>query len=675
MLFAFCLASVYFKDFGTIDWLLCIILFYFTTIVVSEQVLGVFGFLTVENLLWINLALLFVTLGLLHNKKFNLDIANGLARSIHVLPYRKFYIFLLAFILGFSLVKLAINLINPAFGWDNLNYHFPFAVEWLKHRNLDIPLVVFDNPCPSYYPLNGSLVYLWLMLPFKNVFLADLGQLPFFVITFLSIFNICGKFNVSREYSFFAAVLMLITPNYFRQLAIAYVDVMVCAWFLLSLNYLIDIVRKPSLKGTMLFSLSWGMLIGTKTMGLMYGLILVPFFLYFLFKKKPASALANLIVFGSLAAILGGFGYIRNFLETGNPLYPLTFKIANIEVFKGVMDKSNFTAFAKRQDYSLPSLLFHEGLGAGTVLFVVPALFLFIFTLIKKKEFEAGKILLLSSFVYIYLAYRYVFSIPNARYLYPAIGLGFVLCFIGLSTFRFPAKILKPIIALCLLTSLPEMAKPKLPEFSTAMILSIVLLFVLLAGFKILQKHFLRIGLITAVIAIIALGFLNSNYNKNEFSRYKKSVKYSGFWPDATRAWEWLNNNTNGNNIAYAGRPVPFPLYGTNFKNNVYYVSVNKIDPVKLHYFSGSYYKWGSDFLTLHQSLEARGNYRSAADYNVWLANLRKRNIDFLFVYSLHQTKEIIFPIEDAWARHNPDKFMPVFGNETIHIYKIVVSR
>jgi hypothetical protein len=149
-------------------------------------------------------------------------------------------------------------------------------------------------------------------------------------------------------------------------------------------------------------------------------------------------------------------------------------------------------------------------------------------------------------------------------------------------------------------------------------------------------------------------------------------VKYSGFWPDATKAWEWLNRNTKSDNIAYIGRPVPFPLYGTNFKNNVYYISVNKTEPAKLHYFPNSYYHWGDDFSGLHKNLEAKGNYRSDTDYSVWFNNLKKHNTDYLFVYSLHQTKDIKFPIEDTWAKINPTKFAPVFTNETIHIYKIL---
>jgi hypothetical protein len=201
-----------------------------------------------------------------------------------------------------------------------------------------------------------------------------------------------------------------------------------------------------------------------------------------------------------------------------------------------------------------------------------------------------------------------------------------------------------------------------------SIILTCLLFFLLLPLIKYIQQRKIAIS----IFLICALILLEKDYIKNEYPRYIKMVRYSGFWPDATEAWNWLNSNTTGNNIAYVGRPVPFPLYGTNFKNNVYYVSVNTIDPVKLHYFPNSRYRWGYDFLGLHKNLEEKGNYRSSADYSIWLNNLMKRKTDYLFIYSLHQTEEIAFPMEDKWAKAHSDKFFPIFSNETIHIYKIL---
>jgi len=275
-----------------------------------------------------------------------------------------------------------------------------------------------------------------------------------------------------------------------------------------------------------------------------------------------------------------------------------------------------------------------------------------------------------SSFVALYLIYRYVFSLPNIRYLYPMVASGYILTFYVLSNIRFSRRILSGIILVCFFTAMPEMARKT--ELVISLSLFIFFFIVLLFTYRKLQVNF------TKLVAIGVLGFFcviaieNIDYNKHEFERYPKTTKISGFWPDAAVSWDWLNKNTSGNNIAYVGRPVPFPLYGTNFKNNVYYVSVNKTDPVKLHYFPHGFYKWGEDFLEVHKSFEKSGSYRFGEDYSTWLMNLQRRGTDYLYVYSLHQTKEVLFPMEDGWARAHPDRFRQVFNNPTIHIYRVV---
>jgi len=252
------------------------------------------------------------------------------------------------------------------------------------------------------------------------------------------------------------------------------------------------------------------------------------------------------------------------------------------------------------------------------------------------------------------------------------LGCGIISAFYAIKLLSIPLLIVDLLAVICTAASISELAKRS--ELIAAIILSVVLFFSLNilvnTGSRLARKKLFVPVFFLAVFCILSA--LNQDYVKNEYKRYVKMVKYSGFWTDAVKAWDWLNDDTFGNNIAYIGRPVPFPLYGSNFKNNVYYVSVNSVDPAKLHYFPGSSYKWGMDFSGLHSSFEEAGNYRGGADYTVWLENIMGRKTDYLFVYSLHQTKDISFPIEDSWARQNPQEFMPVYQNETIHIYKIL---
>ncbi len=328
----------------------------------------------------------------------------------------------------------------------------------------------------------------------------------------------------------------------------------------------------------------------------------------------------------------------------------------------------NMTSF-NPADYNFSKLLFHEGLGLQSLLFILPFVFLALpFACLRKnKELDFSLAFFLMLPVLIYIIYRFIIPLANTRYLYPLFGCGLIAGFYTLkSCNNFWRRPLYILIVVCVLASAPELAK------RTELVVSVVLsiLFFFLLPYLLKKKPLVFIG----VTFLCLLPLLEKYYLKNEYGGYLKMVKYSGFWPDAAKAWEWLNNNTCGNNIAYIGRPVPFPLYGTNFKNNVYYVSVNKTEPAKLHYFPNSQYNWGSDFMSLHNNLEAPGNYRSEADYSVWFKNLVNKNTDYLFVYSLHQTKNVVFPVEDGWAFGHPDKFNKVFKNETVHIYKILNS-
>jgi hypothetical protein len=657
-----------------IDSLICCFIVYLSQIVISELILGILGILYLREVIILNLIILLIAILFAGRCPSVLKPEITSARAtVREFMGNKLILFIISIIFCFGLVKTFINLLNPPFGWDSLNYHFTFPVEWLKHGNLSTPITVFDDPSPSYYPLNGSLYYLWLMLPLRNVFLADLGQVPFFVLAFMALYSISKKIGLNKELSFYAASLFILIPNFFKQLQIAYVDVMVAGLFLASLNSLLLLSGSFTLRNLLFYGLSMGLLIGTKTIALPYSILLLAPFLYLVLKNTKKAYFCLFLIL--IIFVLGGFSYTRNFLDTGNPLYPLDFNLLGKNIFKGVMDIKTYSVHFRIEDYRLDKLLFHEGLGVQSLIIILPAVLLTLpVALIKRKKLGFILIYLFVLPVLIYLVYRFVIPLANSRYLYPLLGVGIILGFYLLRILNTPKPSLNILVIICALSSMFQLAKRQ--ELVVSTIITFLIFSLSLYLFRNIKLKDAKISpqFLLRLVFVVSCGliFLEPAYVKNEFAGYTKMVKYSGFWPDATRAWEWLNSHTTGNNIAYVGRPVPFPLYGSNFKNNVYYVSVNKTEPAKLHYFPSSFYRWGHDFESLHKNLEEKGNYRENPDYSVWLANLFKRNTDYFFVYSLHQTKEVKFSVEDSWAKAVPSRFNTVFTNNTIHIYKII---
>ncbi|MEW6101140.1 MAG: hypothetical protein AB1481_02480, partial [Candidatus Omnitrophota bacterium] len=367
---AYMLVSKVFKFTSVLDGLVALFIFYLSQIIITELALGILGKLYLGNLLVLNLAVLIVLLVSTRNQKGCLGFKGTLVRADEILKSRV-ALFVICAISAFGSAKIIINLINPPFGWDSLNYHFTFAVEWLKHGNLNIPIVPSDDPSPSYYPINGSLFYLWLVFPLKSVFLADLGQVPFFAISCFAVYAISRKINLSSLYSFCCAGLFLLIPNFFKQLRIAYVDVMVAALFLACVNSLFLLEKEFSWRNSLIFSLGLGLFIGVKTTALPFSLLLFAPFLWFWIKKSKNASL--LLASLALAIFLGGYTYIRNFIECGNPFYPLDVTVLGNRVFKGVIEPAIYRVHFILKDYSLTQALFHEGLGLQALLFILPA--------------------------------------------------------------------------------------------------------------------------------------------------------------------------------------------------------------------------------------------------------------------------------------------------------------
>lgn len=656
-----------------VDNILAFALLFCSQIILTEISLGLFGQLTLNNLIILNSALFLLAISFLRNKKFSPhlqpDFSFGLFKN-------KLIYFALSCILGFGLVKVLVNLINPPFGWDNLNYHFTFPVEWLKQTNLTNPMVINCDPSPPYYPINGSLLFFWLMLPFRDVFLADLGQLPFFLLCFLAVFSISRRIVINEDYSFLSAALFVLIPNFFKQLEIAYVDVILAAFFLIALNFLFLLNERFNLKNLLLFSIGFGLFIGTKTVAIPFGIILFILFILIISAKKDIKKAGLFLIICALAVfLLGSFSYVRNFLLTNNFLYPANLKIFGRTVMKGVLDISYYKAHYVARDFSLAKLLFHEGFGVQTIILVLPAIFLSIpLTFLKNRQklnFIFGYFLTIP--LLLYLAYRYIIPLAASRYLYPTLALGLVIAFYCLEILRINKKIVYTLALICIIASLSELTR-KIQIFYSLLVTVIIfsLSFVNFKKMNFIKKFKMPLCAIFILIFILGLGFIQRDYLQHEFQRYIKPIMARPvFWPDASKAWVWLNEHTTGDRIAYVGRPVPFPLYGTHFKNAVYYVPVNK-GGCQLHAYPLGHYQRKKDYATLHKNLEELGNYREGANYSVWLNNLLDSNTDYLFIYSLHQTKDIEFPIDDVWAKTHPDNFKPEFTNRTIHIYRIV---
>jgi hypothetical protein len=129
-------------------------------------------------------------------------------------------------------------------------------------------------------------------------------------------------------------------------------------------------------------------------------------------------------------------------------------------------------------------------------------------------------------------------------------------------------------------------------------------------------------------------------------------------------AWQIVERESRpaGARIAYAGGNLPYYLLGSACRNDAVYVNINRHrDWLPHDYHKARRLAGKSETAAIPWPQWSR----EEADYQFWLANLRAKQIDMLFVsrMNLHgrlyvrQDELPPFPIERTWADAHPEEF------------------
>jgi hypothetical protein len=141
---------------------------------------------------------------------------------------------------------------------------------------------------------------------------------------------------------------------------------------------------------------------------------------------------------------------------------------------------------------------------------------------------------------------------------------------------------------------------------------------------------------------------------------YPRTGFATRLWP----GWEILERvaRPTGSSIAYAGTNLPYYLLGVGLRNEIAYVNINAHPDWLPH----DYHRHGQSAVAGPPARDPWPQwYRAEADFDAWVANLRRRRIEFLFVARENRHGRLEpgpddlprFPIEKQWADAHPDQF------------------
>ncbi len=642
------------------DFLLRLAIVSFSIVVGGGLLLGAAGWLTPGAFLALLAALVLAAFALVTPDPGVPALArNGLPRLHPVLV-------LLAPLL---VLVLCAALAHPPIEYDSLTYHLFFPARWLQAHRMSIVPTPFGDPAPAYAPANGELFFLWLMLPFHGDLLARAGEFPFYGLLALTVYGLARQLGAARGHALYAGGFVLLSRPILEQAVGAEVDVVFTAMFLAAVYFSVAAVRSGRTSDIVLLGLSSGLCIGTKVLGVTYVPLLAPFFLARQVRRRILWVLPGI-------AALGLPWFLRNWMLTGTPLYPVSLAIGGITLAPGGWSRSVQTQnWAYQTDLSQLPLIIRDGaFGSRLLIASAPLALIGIFALVRARRWmwlgvTVGLPLVMTAVYWWVLPYN---GPSAARFLFPVVGLTMLLVPAAFQAGSRLAPVLHAaaVFALVWLVAVgPDAFVPPDARPLYALLTALCAIFGLArrpAAWT-LRGALLLSGACVGVLLV-------SGPRCPDTGCPLLDVR----WTDRPRtfaAWEWVEQHVHDANIAYSGNNVPYRLLTPHFENGVYFVNVDRHAGWKYHdYERAARHAPG-------YTPPTRPNapyYLAHPDFGAWRRNLTQMGIQDVFLTRLSPLMEDDyfrdedgFPIEATWVATHPEDFTPVFDNRDVRIYAV----
>jgi len=674
-------------------------------IILVEILLGVFGALSYTNTSIVVYFVFFVIAMLLGKK---------VMRNLKVENFKKDFpdFFSTLILFGPIVFLLFVKAFNAALQipleYDSVAYHLPFITEWLQTGTLSkLYYSAFAGPI-SYYPSNYELLNLWSFLPFGNDFFANLFNFPFFIVLGTVIWHILRNFGVDRDIAIVSTAIPFYMPIFLHQAGIPLVDLFFALVFIISIYFLQEIYNNKGGDSSdfLFFGLSVGLFIGTKYLGLVYGIFIVLLLVVIAFLQVKHKKI-NLLKAGIITVIgillTGSFFYIRNWINSGNPLFPVNLNFLGMKIFGGYSGAgvnemlANTSLLVNLNTFSeikAKIISFFYITGPYGLLSVIMPIIIVVYLLInriyekviRKLQIKSnnknllflGVGLLVYFYLYLKAPYTYRDFFPNIRYAMPflLIGVFGVACMIQKLRFLKKTFFIFTIATfiysfLFLIFDPPEQIAYTdrifinysiLFEYKIPLFILIVSIIASLYAFQVIYSEiknrkwkFIIVGLLFLISFVGSFKFIGFAYNEREGLREYWATSYFGedqTLLDIIRVAEWFNKNEPEAAIAYSGFNFHYYLYGRSFSRKVDYVNINEC--TKCRYVD---YK------------NSENSIRRDPNYQYWFQNLHKMEKEYLVVNPV--SVQGVQSYEFEWANSNPDNFKKVFNANDTYIYKI----
>ncbi|MCM8818949.1 MAG: hypothetical protein NC915_05700 [Candidatus Omnitrophica bacterium] len=618
LLNSFLLSGIFGTDLW-IEFFVFSIIFFYSQILGISIVLGLFHLLY-QKYFFLSLLIIFLLL-ILRIKKIKTP-------KLQIIPPLNSLFLSIVFAIHITYTFITLNL--PPLTTDGLLYHLPFAVHYFKTHSVSLPNLYFTDIALTYYPIGGEVFYFFSLFSFRE-FLFKYIQYPFLLLGCFSVFLILKSFDFSNFLCLTGALIFSLIKPVFMESRMEFVDLMVAATFISTIYFFQKDEKKYIVPGILSLSLC----LSIKTLSVIFAILTLPFLF---FKKKGKLTKSFYFSLGFLI-FFGLFAYIRNFILTGNPLYPAEISIGNFILFKGpyIITKMPLLERFKNLFYIIAFSSMH--IDPPFHLKIILILFFGLSLILSFKN----KKLLIFHLIFPISVLLYGVLIPpfyyQIRHFLPIYGI-LTVCMIN--PFKKFQYLCIPVFLYFCISAL------RLPFFIYFLLCLLLLLISLFLVSHLFKKPILYVLYFFIFIFVLIFQIEKTNFIYGD-------IKFSGwnrFYKKESSLWEFIQKNSNsGKNIVYIGDFLIYPFYGNKFQNNVFYQSVNSIDTLPIYKYS-----FESDSEEIF--------YRKKPSFQLWFEGLKNKKVDYLIV------KKDGEYIEKNWIEEHKEFFKEVFSSDFAIVYE-----
>lgn len=601
---------------------------------------------------------------------------------------------------------------------DGPIYHLHFAARWWQEGRLSLIAAPFGETAATYFPANGDLWFAGLIVAWGGDRLARIGQAPFLLAAAVAAFALARRLG-ARPGSALIATAWFVTCTPLLLFSFeANVDTLFVAGYLLAVVFLQRYALDQATLGNLVLAgLAAGAAWGCKPTATVF----VPVLLLLgtaVVLRRPVSRstqVAHLAGFALASLGLAAYWFGRNALLTGNPLYP-----AHVSVLGRTLLPGWFPTSAMRwSQFYIPIEYWQALLDILITVFDPRELPFWTAAALgwgawRSRGPEQRRWLRVCTALALLNIALYWLVIPyrtQQRFMSQALGLlvpGLAAVFdrgrwlrwlatgvllVHLTTGQaWPVPIqfsgvipAPPQGAISLPWSLDQWRATLSRDATAAYLLVKLLLGVtalavawLWTRAACLARPRLWSAAMSALLLQVGIGVLAVDQILGQ------SRGLFPAFPEYYQAWNRLERATppGGARIAYAGTNLPYYLMGSDLRNWVGYVNIDRQRDWLMHDYHRTARERGEPVLW---ETPRPGWDRIRPDREAWLANLAASQIDYLVVaranpidgpFNLAPGDPEQFPIERRWADERPDRFRPIYGqyppDPQMRIYQVL---